>query len=136
MSQVTGDYPKVKGIKFESIEMVPNSSDLITNCIPPGAKIIKLSANANGTSDFVTLPLLASVPQGHEIQITAGVANCKVRTPASSNQEINSEDCDGTKTYALAATQIHKFIKIDDTVGWMGHGYTAIGAVTTAIVPD
>jgi hypothetical protein len=45
-------------------------------------------------------------------------------------------DCDGTKEYILAATQIHRFTKIDDTIGWMGQGFTAIGAVAAAIVPD
>ena len=26
--------------------------------------------------------------------------------------------------------------KIDGTIGWMGHGHSAIGAVVTAVVPD
>ena len=36
----------------------------------------------------------------------------------------------------LTATQIHKFVKINNTIGWMGHGYSALGAVVTAVVPD
>lgn len=36
----------------------------------------------------------------------------------------------------LTATQIHRFTKIDNTIGWMGQGFTAIGAVATAVVPD
>jgi len=33
-------------------------------------------------------------------------------------------------------TQIHRFVKIDNTIGWMAHGYSALGAVVTAVVPD
>ena len=68
--------------------------------------------------------------------IVAGAVGCEVRTPASSAEEINSVDCDGTQEYILAATQIHRFTKIDDTIDWMGQGFTAIGAVAAAIVPD
>ena len=100
---------------------------------------MRLADNVNGVTDFVTLPYLADVEIGHEITIVAGSANCEVRTPAAptaSGEKINAQDCDGTKEYLLAATQIHKFVKIDNTIGWMGHGFTAIGAVATAIVPD
>jgi len=106
------------------------------NVIEPGVTSVRLGANVNGVNDFVTLPDLRSVPSGHRICIIAGAANCEVRTPASSAQEINSEDCDGTKEYLLTATEIHYFVKIDNTIGWMGHGFSAIGAVVTAVVPD
>jgi len=33
-------------------------------------------------------------------------------------------------------TQILYVTKIDNTVGWEAHAYTAIGAVATAVVPD
>lgn len=104
--------------------------------IRPGVDKVRLAANTNGADDWVVLPALASVPSGHCITIIAGAVGCEVRTPASSTEEINSENCDGTKEYILAATQIHRFTKIDNTIGWMGQGFTAIGAVTTAIVPD
>lgn len=106
------------------------------NVINPGVQNVRLGANVNGVNDFVVLPALSSVPAGHTVTIIAGAANCEVRTPASSAEEINSENCDGTKEYLLTATQIHRFTKIDDTIGWMGQGYTAIGAAATAVVPD
>ena len=78
-----------------------------------------------------------SVPNGHRITVIGSAgANFEVRTPASSGEEINSEDCDGTKEYLFTDTQIHYFTKIDNTIGWMGNGMTAIGAVATAVVPD
>lgn len=117
--------------------LTPTAADTVgVNMIDNTSKLVRLGANVNGVNDFVTLPKLSTVPNGHRITIIAGAANCEVRTPASSAEEINSEDCDGTKEYLLTATQIHYFTKIDDTIGWMGNGYTAIGAVATAVVPD
>lgn len=106
------------------------------NVIKPGVQNVRLGANVNGVNDFVVLPSLADVPDGFCVTIVAGAANCEVRTPATSAEEINSEDCDGTKEYLLTATQVHRFTKIDNTIGWMGQGFTAIGAVVTAVVPD
>lgn len=136
MAIPSSEFPTVKGINFEALTLTPDDSDNAVNIIPAGTKVVRLAANVNGTNDYVVLPPLDSVEDGHCITIIAGAANCEVRTPASSNEEINSEDCDGTKEYLLAATTIHQFTKIDGTIGWEGHGYTAIGAVVTAVVPD
>jgi hypothetical protein len=107
------------------------------NVILPGMTAVYVTDVTNDANDFVVLPALADVPNGWTItMIGQAGANFEVRTPAASNQEINSEDCDGTKEYLFTNTQIHKFIKIDNTIGWMAHGFTAIGAVATAVVPD
>lgn len=107
------------------------------NVITPGVTSVAVGANVNGVNDFIVLPSLADVPVGHCITVVSNAAGHEVRTPATSAEEINSEDCDGTKEYAIAAGgQIHRFTKIDDTIGWMGQGFTAIGAVVTAVVPD
>lgn len=136
MSIVNGAFPKVQGINFEAVTISPAATQTLANSIAPGVKSVRLGANVNDVNDFTVLPSLASVEDGHEITIIAGAANSEVRTPASSAEEINSEDCDGTKEYLLTATQIHKFVKIDNTIGWMGYGYTAIGAAAVAVVPD
>lgn len=107
------------------------------NVIDATKTSISVGANVNDANDFIVLPALADVPVGHTVTVVSNAAGHEVRTPATSNAEINSEDCDGTKEYAIAAGgQIHQFVKISDTIGWMGHGYTAIGASTTAVVPD
>lgn len=107
------------------------------NLILPSSTSVAVGANVNGVDDWVTLPSLASVPVGHCITVVSNAAGHEVRTPASSAEEINSEDCDGTKEYAIAAGgQIHRFTKISNTIGWMGQGFTAIGAVVAAVVPD
>ncbi len=135
MAVSQGKRPTFEALKVEAITLTPDDSQEVINTIPPGVTSVRLGANVNGVNDFVVLPSLAQVPDGHVVTIIAGAAGCKVRTPSGSNEEINSEDCDGTKGYTLAATQIHRFTKIDNTIGWMGQGYTAIGAVATAIVP-
>lgn len=136
MAIVNGAYPTVKGINFESVVISPAATQTLANSIPPGAKTVRLAANVNDVNDFTVLPSLASVPDGHQITIIAGAANSELRTPASSGEEINSEDCDGTKEALLTATNIHFLTKIDNTIGWMLEARTAIGAYVTAIIPD
>ena len=131
------NYPTFKGVQYETQTIAPDDSQEVANSIKPGVKSVRLIANVNDANDFVVLPSLASVQNGHTITIIAGsAANCELRTPAASGEEINSEDCDGTKEALLTATNIYTVIKIDNTIGWCLIGHTAIGAYETAIVPD
>jgi len=128
--------PNLKGVNFEAVQLTPDDSESVLNIIPSGAKVVKCLDGVNGVNDFVTLPSLATVRDGHSIMIICNTAGMEIRTPASDAEEINSENCDGTKEYTVAAgDQIHYFTKIDSTIGWMGNGYTAIGAVVGAITP-
>ena len=136
MSIVNGSTPMVKGIHLEAITISPAATQTLANSIPPGVKSVRLAANVTDVNDFTVLPSLASVQNGHTITIIAGAANSELRTPASSAEEINSEDCDGTKEALLTATNIYTVTKIDNTIGWMLEGRTAIGAFQTAIIPD
>lgn len=114
-----------------------DDSESALNQILPHATKVYVDAVTNDANDFIVLPALADVPIGHTITVIGQAAsNFEVRTPAASNEEINSEDCDGTKEYLFTDTHIHIFRKIDDTIGWMGQGFTAIGAVVAAVVPD
>lgn len=107
------------------------------NLIHAGSFRVIVDGVTNDANDFVVLPSLADVPDGHEITLLCSAgANFELRTPAASNEEINSEDCDGTKEYLCTDTQIVKVVKISNTIGWMAHAFTAIGAVATAVVPD
>lgn len=105
--------------------------------IPAGCKMVKVTGVVNDANDWITLPSLASVPDGFEIVVLCSAgANFEMRTPASSNEKINGQDSDGTKEYLCTDTEVVKVVKINNTVGWMAHGYSAIGAVVTAVVPD
>lgn len=98
---------------------------------------VTVGAVTNDANDWIILPALSSVPNGHRITILCSAGtNFELRTPTVSAEEINSEDCDGTKEYLCTDTEIVEVIKINDTIGWMAHGYSAIGAVVAAVVPD
>ena len=136
MAVANGLNPTFDGLFTKSVTLTPAAAQSSVNSIPAGVRNVRLGANVNGVNDFTVLPSLASVPDGFEITIIAGAANSELRTPASSAEEINSEDCDGTKEALLTATNVYKVIKNDNTIGWTLIGFTAIGAVQTAIVPD
>jgi hypothetical protein len=127
---------KTKFSQDKCITLTPDDSESNINVIPAGVRSVRLGANINGVTDFVVLPALAKVENGTKITIIAGAANCELRTPATSDEEINSENCDGTEEALLTATNIYTVTKIDNTIGWMLEGRTAIGAYETAIVPD
>lgn len=137
MAGYLSNTPRVDGVEVTPVILIAAAAQGTGNSIPPLAQTVEVQGVANNANDFIVLPSLASVPNGHRITVIGSAgSNFEVRTPASSAEEINSEDCDGTKEYLFTDTQIHYFTKIDNTIGWMGNGYTAIGAVVTAVVPD
>jgi len=136
MANPNGLNPHLYGLTLESVTLTPAATASAVNSVPPSVRVVRLGANVNDVNDFTVLPSLADVPSGHTITIIAGAANSELRTPAASNEKINNEDCDGTKEALLTATNIYTVTKIDNTIGWMLEGRTAIGAFQTAIVPD
>jgi len=136
MSGFLGNNSTVKGLNFEAVTISPAATQTLANSIAPGVRSVRLGANTTDVNDFTVLPSVASVPSGHTITIIAGAANSELRTPATSAEEINSEDCDGTKEALLTAGDIYTVTKIDNTIGWMLEGRTAIGAFQTAVIPD
>lgn len=127
----------VDGVKATAQAVNPAADGLSGSTILPGVTSVDVGAVVNGVTDYITLPALADVPVGHTITILCNAGGAfEMRTPAASAEEINSEDCDGTKEYLMTDTQIVNVVKISDTIGWMAHGYSAIGAVVAAVVPD
>lgn len=136
IDQDTGQVSMSGGMAAQTV--LPSTLTAVgsANIVLPGVTSVAVGANVNGTTDFVQLPALASVPVGHAITVVANAAGHVVRTPATSNEKINNQDSDGTKSYTIASgSQVHIFRKIDNTIGWMGQGFTAIGAVVAAVVP-
>lgn len=137
MAIPNGSAPRLDGIEFAPVNIVADDAQTNLNSIPSLAKSVVVTGVVNDANDFVVLPSLASCPNGHEITILCSAgANFELRTPASSAEEINSEDCDGTKEYLCTDTEVMKVVKINNTIGWMAHAYSAIGAVVAAVVPD
>lgn len=117
--------------------VTPNSGSEAASVISPGVTKVNVAAVTNGVTDFIVLPALAEVPIGHEITILCNAGGAfELRTPASSGEEINSEDCDGTKEYLCTDTTVLWVIKINNTIGWMANQFTAVGTLVAAVVPD
>lgn len=107
------------------------------NSIPPTAKVAYVDTVETDANDWITLPSLADVPNGHEILVLAQAgSNFEMRTPASSNEKINAVDSDGTQEYLVTDTDIVRVIKVDNTAGWVAQSLTNLGAVRAAVVPD
>ena len=127
----------VDGILVTAQSLNPAADGLAGSTINAGTIGVDVGAVVNGVTDYITLPSLADVPVGHTITIACNAGGAfEMRTPAASGEEINSEDCDGTKEYLMTDTQVVKVVKISDTIGWMAHAFSAIGAVVAAVVPD
>ena len=137
MALASGKRPRFEGFQVEAVTLTPAAAQGTGNSIPAHVRSVRLGANANDANDFTVLPSLAHVPDGHTITIIAGsAANSELRTPSGSAEEINSEDCDGTKEALLTATNVYTVTKNDNTIGWTLIGHTAIGAFATAVIPD
>jgi hypothetical protein len=131
-----GNNPSFEGIQFQPRIVFPDAVSSSTAGIPPTAKVIQVGTCVNGVNDWITLPLLADVANGHEITILCSAGSAfKLRTPATINQKINNVDSDGTQSYQCTDTEVVKVVKISNTIGWMAHGYSAVGAVVTAVIP-
>ena len=141
MSNPDKSTPMFDGIHFRPFVVKPAAAYVTTgapnNAIPPTIKCVEVTTVTNDADDWITLPSLADVPNGHEIVILCKAGtDFELRTPATSAEEINSEDCDGTNEYLCTDTEIIKVVKINNTIGWMAHAYSAVGAVVVAVVPD
>jgi hypothetical protein len=129
--------PKLDGVEFVAVKLVADATDKTINSVPPLAKTVEVTGVVTAATDYIVLPPLNSCPNGHEIVLLCNAgANFEMRTPASSGELINGQDSDGTKEYLCTDTEVVKIVKISATVGWMAHGYSAIGAVVAAVVPD
>ena len=136
MATPNGRTPRLAGVEYTPVIIGALATQGPLCSVPPLAKSVVVTS-ATTADAFIVLPSLNSCPNGHEITIVCSAAgNFEMRTPSASAEEINSEDCDGTKEYLMTDTQVVKVVKINNTIGWMAHGYSAIGAVVTAVVPD
>lgn len=132
MALSSSTNPVLDGLQNLNSNVTAGSTDAGANTIFPAQKAITVTGSGGGT--YAVLPSLADVPNGHEILINCA-SDSFLRTPASSDEKINDVDCDGANQYPLVATQVLKIIKVNNTVGWVAHELTALGATVTAVVP-
>lgn len=137
MSQVDGLFTRGKGLLLETQVVKPAATNTLLNTVQPGVTQVEVTTVTNDANDWITLPSLASVPNGHTITILCNAGgNFEMRTPASSNEKINNIDSDGTQEYLCTDTQVVEVTKMSNTAGWMAHGFSRLGAVVTAVIPD
>lgn len=145
MSTTNTDSPVLDGVWFRPYILkarndntgATTDSESTGNSIPPTAKVAYVDTVETNADDWITLPSLADVPNGHEILVIAQAgANFEMRTPASSNEKINAVDADGSQEYLVTDTDIVRVIKVDNTSGWVAQSLTNLGAVRTAVIPD
>lgn len=137
MSQVDGLFLRGKGMKLQTQVVKPAAADSLLNTVQPGVTQVEVTTVTNDANDWIRLPSLASVPNGHTITILCNAGgNFEMRTPASSNEKINNIDSDGTQEYLCTDTEVVEVTKMSNTAGWMAHGFSKLGAVVAAVVPD
>ena len=125
------------GITVSAQTVTPDADSDAGSTILAGTISVDVATVTTNADDWIVLPSLASVPVGYTITIVCNAGtDFELRTPATDNEEINSIDCDGPLEYVMTDTEVVNVVKIDNTIGWMAHGYSAIGAVVTAVVPD
>lgn len=96
--------------------------------------VIGVTADAD---DWIVLPPLADVENGHTITIcnNAG-SNFELRTPAASNEKINTVDSDGDQEYLMTDTEVVLLVKVSDTDGWVAVDLPNDGGTGTKHAPN
>lgn len=126
------------GFTQDAQSVTPNNDSGAASTINPGVTAVDVAAVTNDANDWIVLPSLSAVPVGHTIKIACNAGtNFEMRTPASSNEKINTVDSDGgSAEYLCTDTEMLTVTKVSDTDGWVATAQTALGAIATAVVPD
>ena len=138
------DSPVLDGVWFRPYLLKPaaantgaDTNSSTGNSLPATAKVGVVGTVTTDANDWITLPSLSDVPNGHEIIILCNAGgNFELRTPTSSNEKINNVDSDGSQEYLCTDTDVVRVIKVSNTAGWVAQSLTKLGAVRTAVIPD
>lgn len=117
--------------------VTPDDSEGSGNQILTNVRSVTVGAVTNDAADFVVLPNLAAVPIGHCVRLVSNAGGAyEIRTPANSNQNINTVDSDGSQEYLAVDAEIHVFTKVTNTDGWSAYDIQAAGGIGGATTPD
>lgn len=115
--------------------MVATADGLTTGLIKPDDRAVIIT-NGGSANNWSTLPPCSAATIGREINILASAANSELRTTPGGTETINNVACGVAANEALlTAGNFYKAIQTLAT-GWILIGWTNLGAVQTAIVPD
>ena len=119
----------VQPMNLVADDAVSDSDVTGENVILPGITTAIVTGVTNDANDFIVLPALSDVPDGFMVTVVANASsNFEVRTPATSAEEINSEDCDGTDEYLVLNTELATFRKVNGSIGWEAQRKSQVGA--------
>jgi len=137
MAQPNALNPVFETVYSTAQSITADDSASSLNTIQAGKDKVVVAGVTNDANDFIVLPSLASVPDGHTIKVlnNAG-SNFELRTPATSGEKINTVDSDGTQEYLCVDAEVVVLTKVSGTDGWSAYDIPALGGVGTATVPD
>ncbi|GAI14518.1 unnamed protein product, partial [marine sediment metagenome] len=76
--------------------MTPAADGSAASVIAPSTKVAVVGAVTNDADDWILLPALSAVPDGWELSVLCNAGGAfEIRTPATSNEKINTVDADG-----------------------------------------
>mgnify|MGYP001571226011 CR=1 FL=1 len=121
-------------IKMAASEALTATADGLTTGLMTGLTSHAVVTSAAATN-AITLPASSAGLIGKPFTIWVGANGFELLTPAASNATINTVDSDGTNQVDIPATTLCRVMLVD-TGTWILENLTALGAVTTALIPD
>ena len=129
-STLTGAVTATAGIQAASVSVTATVDGLTTGLIPSGTSFVTVTSD--GATKVVVLP--ASVI-GNIVWITVPATGCELQTLATTNETINTVDCDGTNELALVAGSIYRLV-CTKAITWVATGASSLGANEDSLTPD
>lgn len=127
---LTGAATATAGIQSAAVTVTATTDGLTTGLIPSGTAFVTVTSDT--ATKVVVLP--ASVI-GNVIWITVPATGCELQTLATTNETINTVDCDGTNELALVAGSIYRLV-CTKSITWVATGASDVGANEDSLTPD
>lgn len=121
-------------IKSAASEALTATADGLTTGLMTGLTSHAVVTSAAATN-AVTLPASSAGLVGKQFTIWVGANGFELLTPALSGATVNGVDSDGTNQVDIPASTLSR-VTLVDTDKWILENLTALGAVTTALIPD
>ena len=141
--------------RFKALADMEQAYDVCISTVDADTTLLNLAKAINGTGTAGVnyykgtephLDVTSSVVSSHAITVTAKVKG-DIGNAIAKAENSTHLDWDGVGAvftnganageYLLNDNySVHKFTKISDTIGWMGKGWTALGASVTAVIPN
>ena len=124
----------VSPIKGAVSEALTATADGLTTGLMTGNTSHAVVTSASATN-AITLPASSAGLVGKVLTIWVGANGFELLTPALSGATINAVDSDGTNQVDIPASTLSRATLVN-TDTWILENLTALGAVTTALIPD